>query len=300
VEGVAPAIISAGRGQIAVAPDYLGLPAFGTPDPAPHPWIIGEPSGIVALDALRAVADWLPTSGEKARIDQHKIVYWGWSEGGYTALMADRWAPHYAPDFAPRGVIAAIPPVDLVGQVREGLETFAPATGAAAVMLTLAAEWYGVGGLDTVLQPDVLTDLPGELAEECADFPSVVSATATTDLFLPTFIDAMTTETGVKPWTCLLERSSVASETVPYASDAPVLLITGEGDRLVPEGPVRAAIPTLCDQGYAIEHRSCDGLDHSDAATRTLREQIRWLDARMDGTPAGSACGATAPVTCGG
>lgn len=298
VEGVAPAIISAARGYVAVAPDYIGLVGWGEPDPNPHPWIVGEALAIGSIDALRAVDAWLPTSSEKGRVDRDRIVYWGFSEGGFAALSSDRYAPSYAPDYAPIGVIAAVPPVDLIGQVRSGVETFSPATGADAMILHLGAEWYGYDGLDEVLQPDVAAALPAEAAASCTTFPSIQGAPE--EVFDADFAAAITSGQDFDPWTCFLERSSFSTHAVRYESDAPVLLVTGEADSLVPTAPTRDAIPAMCAQGYTLQHVDCAGLEHGEAPLQTLRDQIGWMDARMRGEPVEGGCAVASPTVCDG
>ncbi len=300
VEGLAPPIVSAARGYVAVAPDYLGLAAFGDPAPDPHPWIVAEPSAVASLDALRAVDAWLETGDLAARIDRERIVYWGWSEGGYVALQSDRHAPSYAPDHAAAGVIAAVPPVDVLGQVTAGLETFGPATRAGALILYLHRSWYDPDFRYEALLPEVLDALPGEIEASCTTWPSVDGAAEVGDIYAPNFVQAVGAGAPFDPWTCMLERSSLPSPYLPYESDAPVLLVTATDDTLVPSAPVEAAIPALCDEGYTLEHVSCDGLEHGEAPVMTLQDQIRWLDARMDGDPVDPGCGVGAPVTCDG
>lgn len=301
VEGLAPAIVSAARGYVAVAPDYLGLKASGAPAADPHPWIVAEPTAVASLDALRAVDAWLPTAGLDARMDRAHIVYWGWSEGGFAALQSDRYAPGYAPEYAAAGVIAGVPVVDVVGQLRAGADTFQAASPAGAMMLYLQSVWFGTdAGLTDVLQPDVAAALPAEAAASCTTWPTLEAATSPADLYTDAFRAAMDGGGAMDPWTCMLEQSSLPNPDVPYASTAPVLLITGESDTLVPAAPVRAAIPALCDEGYAIEHIECAGAEHGDAPGLTLREQVDFLDARMRGEPADPGCGVSAPVTCDG
>jgi hypothetical protein len=118
-------------------------------------------------------------------------------------------------------------------------------------------------------------------------------------VFQPDFLAAARAGERADPWTCLLEASSLPSPSIPYASDAPVLLITAESDTLVPTQPTRDAIPALCDEGYAIEHIDCAGAEHGDAPVLTLPQQVQWIDARMSGDPAAWGCGATVPVSCG-
>ncbi|MES2641720.1 MAG: lipase family protein [Myxococcota bacterium] len=300
VEGLAPAIISAARGYVSVAPDYLGLMGGGDPAPDPHPWIVGEPTAIASLDALRAVDAWLPLSALDARVDTERIVYWGWSEGGFAALQSDRYAPSYAPEYAPVGVIAAVPPVDILGQLEAGLETLSPATRADALILYLHAEWYGYDALDQALATDVAAALPGEAAASCTSFPSVESATSVDAIYDPAFLAAVRAGERADPWTCFLEQSSLPNPNVPYTGDAPVLIITAESDTLVPAAPVRAAIPALCDEGYTLQHIECAGLEHGEAPLMTLMDQVGWLDARMRGDAVDPGCGVQAPVTCDG
>lgn len=298
VEGLAPPIVSAARGYVAVAPDYLGLNGIGDDAADPHPWIVGEPTAIASIDALRAVDAWLPTSGLQARIDRSRIVYWGWSEGGYAALISDRYAPSHAPEYAPIGVISAVPPLDIVGQVREGLGAATPATAAGALILYQHSVWYRQSGLDAAVHADVLAALPSELAASCGSWPAVDAATAVTDIYTDEFIGAMTGGADFDPWTCLLERSSLPTPAVPYTGTAPVLLVTAAADDLVPEAAERAAIPALCDEGYTLEHISCDGAAHGEAPVLTLADQLAWMDARMAGEPVAGGCAATAPVSC--
>ena len=300
VEGLTPAIVAAARGHLTVAPDYLGLMGGGDPAPDPHPWIVGEPTAIASLDALRAVDAWLPSSGLKARIDTSRIVYWGWSEGGYAALQSDRYAPTYAPEYAPIGVISVVPPVDIVGQVTIGLDEMADSTRAAALILYLHAAWYGYDDLEEVLQPDIAAALPGEAAASCTTYPSVENATSVEAIYDADFLAAVRAGERYDPWTCFLEQSSLPNPDVPYQGTAPVLLVTAENDTLVPSQAVRDAIPGLCAEGYAIEHLECAGLEHDDAPLMTLMNQMGWLEARLRGEPADSGCGVSAPVTCDG
>jgi dienelactone hydrolase len=299
VAGLIPPIVSAGRGYVAVAPDYLGLNGLGADAVATHPWIVGEPTGLVALDALRAVTAWLPTIDAKARVDGSRIVYWGWSEGGYTALQADRRAPSYAPEVAPIGVIAAVPPIDIRGQVAAGVDALQPATTAGAIVLAQHANWYGETALDAVLTPALAAALPNEVAASCDTFPTLAAATSPESIYSPAFLAAMRSGTDLDPWTCWLDRSSIASHALPYTGDAPVLLISAAADTLVPEAPIRAAIPKLCAEGYAIEHVSCAGEEHGDSPVSTLKRQIDWLDARMNGAAAPAGCAVAAPGACG-
>jgi hypothetical protein len=299
VEGLAPAIVQAARGYIVVAPDYLGLTGTGDAAPEPHPWIVAEPTAVASLDALRAVDAWLPTSTESARIDPAKIVYWGWSEGGFAALQADRYAPGYAPDYAPIGVVSAVPPLNLRGHVEMGVNTWSANTHTAALMLYLAGRWSG-NDPSTALLSSVVAALPTEIAASCGTWPSVDAAGSADAVFQPDFLAQARAGDLPEPWDCVLGASSLPNPSVPYTGTAPILLVTAEDDTLVPTAPTRTAILALCDEGYTLEHLDCAGLEHGDAPVRTLQRQLAWIDARMRGEAVAAGCGVGVPVNCGG
>ena len=76
--------------------------------------MIGEPTAVASLDALRAawtVQDELDLSSQGTK----QTVLMGASEGGFASLWADRYQPHYLPEADVVAVVAAVPATDLAG-----------------------------------------------------------------------------------------------------------------------------------------------------------------------------------------
>lgn len=46
----------ASSGYVVVAPNYISLRAFGDPTGFLHPYLVGQPTAIASLDAVRAAA----------------------------------------------------------------------------------------------------------------------------------------------------------------------------------------------------------------------------------------------------
>ena len=214
------------------------------------------------------------------------------------ALQADRWAPTWAPACTSVGVAAAVPPVDLVGQVRAVVEGWSPSTPAGALILYRGAVWFGEDP-EGALLPEVVDALPAELEASCTTWPGVDAAGSAEAVFRPAVLEALRGGGDLDPWTCLLERSSLPSPVVPDTGHAPVLLVTTEEDSLVPTAPTRDVIPGLCAEGYTLEHVECAGVDHGDAPMLSRSRQVGWIDARMRDEAADPGCAVSEPVSCG-
>src|SRR5690606_13635294 len=85
----------ASYGYVVVAPDYLGLKNGGEPTGFLNPALVGQPTAIASLDALRAALRLAPEErGELCASPRFVTV--GGSQGGHAALWVDRLAPYYA------------------------------------------------------------------------------------------------------------------------------------------------------------------------------------------------------------
>jgi hypothetical protein len=93
---LAPDIV--GEGYVGVATDYEGL---GTP--GMHPYLVGASEGRGVLDIVKA-AQQIEEAGASDR-----VVVWGLSQGGHSALFAGEIAPSWAPELEVLGVAATAP-----------------------------------------------------------------------------------------------------------------------------------------------------------------------------------------------
>ncbi len=294
----------ASAGYVVVAPDYIGLRAFGGSTGFPHPYLVGTATAIASLDAVRAGIRHVAAQGAEA-CARPRFVTIGGSQGGHAALWVDRVAAYYAPELELMGTVATVPPADMEAETNRALRETVQATANVAAFYTTAAPWYGLGArLGEVFRAPYATSLPMMLASTCS--PEVRGLTREA-LYTQALLDAAASAQGVRsldPWGCLVTENGITSTSVPRAPNAQpgygILWVLGEQDMLVHTPTERASFETLCRQGYRMQYLECQGAAHTRATTWALPEILDFARARFDGRPldAASSCHVTAPVRC--
>src|SRR5690606_3781338 len=89
------AALLASYGYVAVAPDYLGLKNYGDPTGFLNPALVGQPTAVASIDAVRAALRLEPEERGGLCVPASFVAVGG-SQGGHAALWVDRLAPHYA------------------------------------------------------------------------------------------------------------------------------------------------------------------------------------------------------------
>lgn len=298
----------ASLGYLVVAPDYLGLRSVGEPTGFPHPYLVGQATALASLDAVRALGQLAPAQRGNVCATP-RFVAFGGSQGGHAALWVDRLAPYYAAELELRGVIATVPPSDLLGQGELAFSSVIDATGNTIAFLALAAPWYGLADrLDEIFVPPLDADIPAALAGSCDPEDDLPDYTALTDVFQPRLLDATAAGTlgDDDPWGCLFAENGLTTTSIarlpPAAASYGVLFALAENDGLVDTPTERVAFETLCAQGMRLEYLECAGAGHVDGTFWALPEIIDFADARIAGEPfdAPTVCERQAPVRCRG
>ena len=294
IEQMVPLLVGASQGYIVVAPDYLGMAGFGEGSGMLHPYVVAEPTAVVSLDAVRAMEQLatLSRGPELGVVPNNELAMWGISEGGFGALWAARYLPHYAPEYSLLGVAAVIPASDMLALAQHGLSTFGDTSWAIMAVLATAHPWFGADGQLS----DALTDeepaflasrLPEILQEECepTSFEGADQLTEVSDLFQEDFIDAIVQGdwSASDPFSCYLESSTLPGSAIPRVGNVPTLFIVGENDTLAYSGTERASVEKLCDEGQNIEYIECSDAGHVTAAVESLSYQWNWLSRRLEG-----------------
>ena len=298
VIGAAYPAIFASLGFIVVAPDYIGMRGWTGQSTDLHAYISAEATAIFSIDSLRALPNLIQNYGKEVSWNEQEIILWGASEGGFAALATDRYFPHYAPEYTTLATIAATPVTDVFALTQLGLSQFSPASlGIIGVEVTLQ-QWYESNAdIETMLLPEV-SSVEQALFDSCDDFGLVSSVSTLEDIFQPSFIEGMLADDGsMAPWDCFAKDNSIANK-VPHIGTAPTFIGTAEMDDLAWPGPVHDDISILCEQGYTIEHRQCQGAEHVDGILDSLGEQWKWLQARLQNQELGATCTVTEPVIC--
>lgn len=294
----------AGFGYVVVSPDYLGLESAGTPYGAPPPYLVGEPTAIASLDAVRAGLHALSDLRAPA-CGSSDLVVWGASQGGHAAMWVERLAPYYARELRLRGVVAAIPATDVVAHGERAFTSTVDTSSFFAAMMATAPAWYGLGGrLSEIFVAPHDVDVPAALAATCSpDLP----VAPIDGLVTPAIHDAAVGGTlgTLDPWGCLLRESSLLDTTVPRLSTASdpsygVLFITGSSDTILSPTIERAAYDTLCTAGVPLTYLECEGAGHAEAALWSIGETLDFLDARVRGDAFTPVCARPAATRCTG
>lgn len=307
IESQALIALFASIGYVAVAPDYIGLKAFGDPTGFTHPYLVGEATAIASIDAVRAAGKFL-NLGEKPKVcTAPRVAIVGGSQGGHAALWVDRIGQKYAPELEFVGGVSTVPPADAVGHMLRALQEPVPATGNTIAFLTAGAPWYGVGDrLGELLKSPYDVTAPEELATNCSPSREFRNIEKLEDVFQPEVLAAAAGGELLEPWSCMGRENGLTTTSIERegndAASYGILYVLGEADELVNPAIERAAFETLCEQGMPLEYLECAGAKHTRATSWALPEIIDFVDARFAGEvfERGQSCEVTAAVRCRG
>ena len=259
------ATLAAQVGMVVVATDYAGLGTDG-----PHPFLDGISEGRSVLDIAVAAKsiDGLSLSAT--------TVLWGHSQGGHAALFAAQEAPTYAPSLKIAGVVAGAPP----SQLRELLTSIEKTPDRGYALLVA----QGLRAIDPSLRlGDVFTARGVALAErldtECSSEVTGAAARDTIRLASPV----------PEAWLAALDTNQPGQVKI----DAPVLIVHGSVDELIPVATSAALQTSLEQRGTTVERIVYPGAGHADVALSSLTDVLAWITKRL---PAGSTT-ATSPAT---
>jgi alpha-beta hydrolase superfamily lysophospholipase len=260
-------------GYAVVATDYQGL---GAADGL-HPFLVGETAVYNVLDAARA-ARALP--GLELAPD---TLLWGHSQGGHAAAWAGEQAASYAPDLRITGVILAAPAAEpgLILAAAAGQSSAGP-TLLTGYIVALASAWsqiYPELAEVSVLTPAALEKID-VVTQDC--IPAI--AAAYDDRPLAEYVDIPVLMAAA--WTDLLERNAAGRQPIA----APVLVVQGTADLLVPAAATEALVSRLCQLGTTVQLTLYPEIGHGAVIATAMSDMLAWANARRNGEPAPSTC----------
>lgn len=301
------ASLFASLGYVTVAPDYLGLGSLVEREPQLHSYLVGQPTAIASLDAIRAAQAVVAEMGIDNCVSPEVLVVGG-SQGGHAALWVDRLVDHYAAELDVLGVVATVPPADLIAQATAALLEVRQSTANTAVMFSTAAYWYGYADrLNEVLREPWDTQLPEALISSCdfddAELPDTLEG-AFTESILTAAQDGELA--SVNPWGCMFAENGLVTASVARIGEDSesfgILYVTAGDDRLVDTPIERGSFTTLCESGMPLQYLECAGASHTQGTLWALPEILAFLRARENREPFVGAvdCAATEAVRCQG
>jgi pimeloyl-ACP methyl ester carboxylesterase len=253
-------------GYVVAATDYEGI---GTP--GLHPFLVGESEGRSVLDAARAA------HGLKAAAAANRVLVFGHSQGGHAALFAGEIAASYAPELRMLGVAAGAPAPD----VEHTLPFVASAKFANGFVVSVVEGFhaaYPQFDPAALLSPDALAQASivdqkclGDVATTFSSSPNLVLA------HNPLDIPALAT---------IVRANSYGNRP----TGAPLLVVQGTADQLVPQSATDAFVQKACAAGDTVDYRLVPGATHGAEIPAAANDIAAWFAARVSGTAATSTC----------
>jgi pimeloyl-ACP methyl ester carboxylesterase len=258
--------------MIVVATDFEGL---GTP--GVHPYLVGQSEAQGVLDAARAARNLV------GRAASNTVVVLGYSQGGQAALFAGQIAQSYAPELFVAGV-AAVAPVTTLTELAPTVpdDRTDQDAGFAAMGLYAWSATYGNFGLASVLTREGLHD-SAVIASSCVN---TVGAT----------FDRTDTDLLFKPgWSALaaVRADDAANEPGGTPISAPVLVVQGTDDTLVPYRTTTDLVEAMCRRYDTVRYVPVPGAGHQGALTGGQATIVQWIRDRVDGRAVTDACPGT-------
>ena len=256
-----------------VATDYPGL---GTP--GGHAYLVGRDAAHAVLDAVRA-ARGIAEAGLGDR-----VVVWGHSQGGNSALWSGMIAGEVVPSLRIMGIAALAPASDLKGLVAASKGSMFGKIVSSYLIAAYARAYPDVRIADYVgaWSRLVASDIAARCVSGYATMLSIIETLALPrgGIFLR---DPTTGPLGDR----------LAENTPTGRIDAPLLIAQGETDDLVLPAVQRRYVAARCAAGQPVDFRTYPGRDHLSvvAATSPLAADLMvWTRDRLDGKPARSTC----------
>jgi pimeloyl-ACP methyl ester carboxylesterase len=236
---------------VIVATDYAGLGTRGAPETG-----VGVGEGRNVLDLALAVRDL-----DALDVSDETIVA-GDSMGGHAALFAAQMAPTYAPALRVAGVVVTAP----AAMPRDLLAAFA-SSRYLGYALEAVLGYSAAYGLDpaSILTPRALDALDGE-RDACADEVLARFADAEVD-------DVFAHDpASLPPWRRAMARNTPGDEPI----EAPLLVLQGTDDPIVPVDSTDALVRRLRSAGDDVDYRVLDGVGHEPLQAAPV-EIVTWI-----------------------
>ena len=252
-------------GYVVAATDYEGL---GTP--GLHPALVGESEGRGVLDAARAAR------GLKAAAAGSKALVFGLSQGGHSALFAGELAASYAPGLRVLGVAAVAPAT----ATEQALRQFGSVSALNELFVTIVAGYhaaYPQFDPAALLTPEALSQLP-VVDQQCDITGTYSTSSAPVLAHNPLDTPALA---------AIVHTNSPGNRP----AGAPLLVVQGTGDQLVPQLLTDTFVSKACAAGDTVDYRLYPGANHGDPElTASSTDIAAWFADRVDGKPATSTC----------
>ncbi|TAK89729.1 hypothetical protein EPO04_01325 [Patescibacteria group bacterium] len=259
----------AGQGYASIITDYEGMRDVDRI----HHYMIGEVEGRAVLDSLRALHNWDVTAG---RLNDNGLFVGGFSQGGHSAMWADKIAADYAPEYKLRGVVG-------FGPVSDVKRTLVDVTRGANInwfgpfILTSYQDYYSrTYDVAAMLQPKWVPGLKSEVTSHCIDTVINHWGRDPAAVYTPALRTAMATDNwaGFEQLSKDLDANAVGDQKTTTAK----LINQGAHDNVILVGQQQAVMPKLCANSKGpVNLRVYPGATHYNVMVQSFRDTTIWM-----------------------
>lgn len=263
------------RGWVVVATDYRGLGTQG-----PLEYLIGGASGRNVLDSVRAARN-IPAAHASNR-----VVVWGHSQGGQSALFAGQLASTYAPELKLLGVAAAAPAGEL-GQILQ--DDYKELEGLVVISFALWSWSHTQPGAD-------LADIVGPDARDLIDSIASRCVNSNKDIFedLPAAeVEKLAGTIDPAKLTSHPAWARIEQQNTPKTSGhgVPLLIAQGTADTIIHPPTTEALVAGFCKSGRTVDFFTMPGVNHPLAGLEAAPQVAGWAANLFAGKPVPNTCG---------
>lgn len=258
-------------GYVVTVPDYQGLGKPSDGKNVYHPFLDSSSAGYNMFDAIRATRKLLPETSDA-------WIAAGEAQGGQAAWAVNELSDDYGHPGL-RGTVSVSPTADVDGladAAAAGTLTAAQRQAYIQLLGALANEYPGQFTLDDYRRGPVQDnwDLLAGCDPGDDEARAAVIARITPDDLRPATPQALS-----------LLHGYLRKTTLPQGpTHAPMLVVFGDGDPLIPAAWTERALSRACQMGDAITIRQ------QPAPTLTDPAVLAWMAARLDQSPAANDC----------
>jgi acetyl esterase/lipase len=250
---------------------------------------VGEAEAFSMLDSARAA---LRLSGSVPGLGvpvANVIVLEGHSQGGHAALFAHQAWERYAPDLNVLGTVAFAPGSELRLMAQRMAKSWSSLLGMGVSAMYAYSDYYGAPDvLDSWLREPYATELPDRIEDYCTVRIGLWLGFRPDKVLQPDLLAAVREGRweDTQPWMDYLDANTPGD----YSSLAPVIVIQGENDQLIPPEASEQLMERLCTHGTPVQLSRYVDADHLNITRVGFSEASQWIAGRLAGVPAPNGC----------
>ena len=274
----------AGQGYASIITDYEGMR-----DPSRlHHYMVGELEGRAVLDSVLVLQNWADT---KNRVSKNDVFVGGFSQGGHSAMWADKIQRNYAPQIPIKGVVG-FGPVSDVKRTLEDVGRGANLTWFGPLVLASYSDYYKRDyELSRILTPKWSTNLTTLASSNCIDSFGAYWGRQAGSVYQPAFLQALNSDTltrnGFNAIDTDLKKNAIGDQKTSSAK----LINQGAKDNVIFTGQQTDVLPKICRNSKgSVALIVYPQATHYNVMTQSFNDTLNWMNILRNDQEPPSTC----------